>query len=256
MEMLSQTKVSITSTKKNIRKSPGLYKKIPNSVIKMSGQEGYELLLQIYTYLTMASNMREEVNCNLELMTRCCEVTTKERSIKYGDYSQTLLQMTRDIEKNGKVILSQLVSVDKMFSDSDYDEDEITKQEPLTVYMELSQNQITQDYTKLELDEYKALQRMCVAHKEKSRKSLCMTTLLNLYMFMKMTIQRYNLLEPDSEYQRFSRQYIQDWVGISAGTVSAYLKFLEDNGFLEINREMGIEVPNEYRLSEKWREMK
>ena len=255
MEMLSQTKVSITSTKKNIRKSPGLYKKIPNSVIKMSGQEGYELLLQIYTYLTMASNMREEVNCNLELMTRYCEVTTKERSIKYGDYSQTLLQMTRDIEKNGKVILSQLVSVDKMFSDLDYDEDEIAKQEPLTVYMELAQNQITQDYTKLELDEYKALQRVCVTHKEKSRKSIYMTTLLNLYMFMKMTIQRFNILDPDTEYQRFSRQYIQDYMGITAGTVSAYLKLLEDNGFLEINREMGIEVPNEYRLSEKWREL-
>ena len=252
-----------TAKNKNLNPNVVNFKKIPNIVILQSGKEGYELLLSTYVYLAMTSNSQEDALCTLELLGRTCEIGVKDRSIKFDEYLKCLESMTYDVTIQGKgeepeVVISQLVSIRRPIDEykTVMDVDEITKGEELLISMETPQKQIQDNFTALEYDEYYYLQSICLRHKLKSRKSISLVSLLKIYMLIKMTVQRYAILEPYEKYQHLPRAYIEKRTGLSAGTVSSYVKMLVQNGMIEVlEGDYQQEMSNEYRLSEKWREM-
>lgn len=251
-----------TAKNKNLNPNIVNFKKIPNIVILQSGKEGYELLLSTYVYLAMTSNSQEDALCTLELLGRTCEIGVKDRSIKFNEYLKCLENMTYDVTIQNKgeepeVVISQLISIRKPIDEYRIvtDIDEVSKGEELLISMETLQKQIQDNFTTLEYDEYYYLQSICLRHKQISRKSISFVSLLKIYMLIKMTVQRYTILEPYEKYQYLPRAFIEKRTGLSAGTVSSYVKQLIQNGMIEV-REGDYQqgMANEYRLSDKWRE--
>lgn len=251
-----------TTKVKNLNPNVVNFKKIPNSVILQSGREGYELLLSTYVYLVMTGNSQEDALCTLELLGRTCEIGVKDRSIKFNDYLKCLENMTYDVTIQGRegeseVAISQLISIRRPLEEYQivHEPSEISKGEELLISIETPQKQIQDNFTALSYDEYYYLQSICLKHKLKSRKSISLVSLLKIYMVIKMTIQRYSILEPYEEYQHFPRAYIEKRTGISAGAISSYVKKLIQSGMIEVrDGDYREGMSNEYRLSSKWRE--